>query len=403
MNDILLNYFSPNLTFKNVDSNVDSNISTSSNSKKFLSQYGLKLSANKKTLKLPKIIVINDKCLESNNKSTEFLKNNRTEEDINHLDILSKLNKSRNNKLFIRNNKKAKSNNKISSIVFKNNIISDLNKSSKNNKSFKNNYNSPNYHILIKENLINPYIKRNKNKNFLENYTERNKNQDKEEKVKEYIDILLNDNKSNKTTVKNGIFTLNNKKEEEYSLTKSIDPKKYIKNMFLDESYNNDVFKTSKVQLDCFNGNEELRKVNIKKINANNMNNLNTNALKIKTNDTPTKLLIDEMFENQKKLNNFYFGKKLYNKIYYKNKNNDNIHNYLKLKNENYNKNVVFTLDDKIRNVMKETKIIEKDFNDRHKSRGKIIRKIRQFCDNYDGIVRRANTYNYKILINNIK
>ena len=399
MNDILLNYFSPNLTFKN----VDSNISTSSNSKKLLSQYGLKLSANKKTLKLPKIIVINDKCLESNNKSTEFLKNNRTEEDINHLDILSKLNKSRNNKLFIRNNKKAKTNNKISSIVFKNNIISDLNKSSKNNKSFKNNYNSPNYHILIKENLINPYIKRNKNKNFLENYTERNKNQDKEEKVKEYIDILLNDNKSNKTTVKNGIFTLNNKKEEEYSLTKSIDPKKYIKNMFLDESYNNDVFKTSKMQLDCFNGNEELRKVNIKKINANNMNNLNTNALKIKTNDTPTKLLIDEMFENQKKLNNFYFGKKLYNKIYYKNKNNDNIHNYLKLKNENYNKNVVFTLDDKIRNVMKETKIIEKDFNDRHKSRGKIIRKIRQFCDNYDGIVRRANTYNYKILINNIK
>ena len=157
------------------------------------------------------------------------------------------------------------------------------------------------------------------------------------------------------------------------------------------------------MQLDCFNGNEELRKVNIKKINANNMNNLNTNALKIKTNDTPTKLLIDEMFENQKKLNNFYFGKKLYNKIYYKNKNNDNIHNYLKLKNENYNKNVVFTLDDKIRNVMKETKIIEKDFNDRHKSRGKIIRKIRQFCDNYDGMVRRANTYNYKILINNIK
>ena len=400
MNDILLNYFSPNLTFKN----VDSNISTFSNSKKLLSQCGLKLSGNKMTLKLPKIIVNNDKFIENNNnKSTEFLKNNRTEEDINNLDILSKLNISRNNKLFIRNTKKAKSNNKISSIVFENNIMSDLNKSSKINKSFKNDYNSPNYHIIVKENIINPYIKKNKNNNFLENYTERNKNQDKEEKVKEYINILLNDNKSNKITVKNGLFTLNNKKEEEYSLTKSIDPKKYIKNMFLDESYNNDVFKTSKMQLACFNGNEELRKVNIKKINANNMNNLNTNALKIKTNDTPTKLLIDEMFENQKNLNNFYFGKRLYNKIYYKNKNNDNFHNYLKLKNENYNKNVVFTLDDKLRNVIKETKIIEKGFIDRHKSRGKIIRKIRQFCDNYDGIVRRASTYNYKILINNMK
>ena len=400
MNDILLNYFSPNLTFKN----VDSNISTFSNSKKLLSQCGLKLSSNKMTLKLPKIIANNDKFIESNNnKSTEFLKNNRTEEDINNLDILSKLNISRNNKLFIRNTKKAKSNNKISSVVFENNIMSDLNKSSKINKSFKNDYNSPNYHIIVKENIINPYIKKNKNNNFLENYTERNKNQDKEEKVKEYINILLNDNKSNKITVKNGLFTLNNKKEEEYSLTKSIDPKKYIKNMFLDESYNNDVFKTSKMQLACFNGNEELRKVNIKKINANNMNNLNTNALKIKTNDTPTKLLIDEMFENQKNLNNFYFGKRLYNKIYYKNKNNNNFHNYLKLKNENYNKNVVFTLDDKLRNVIKETKIIEKSFIDRHKSRGKIIRKIRQFCDNYDGIVRRASTYNYKILINNMK
>ena len=400
MNDILLNYFSPNLTFKN----VDSNISTFSNSKKLLSQCGLKLSSNKMTLKLPKIIANNDKFIESNNnKSTEFLKNNRTEEDINNLDILSKLNISRNNKLFIRNTKKAKSNNKISSIVFENNIISDLNKSSINNKSFKNDYNSPNYHIIVKENLINPYIKKNKNNNCFENYTERNKNQDKEEKVKEYINILLNDNKSNKIAVKNGLYTLNNKKEEEYSLTKSIDPKKYIKNMFLDESYNNDVFKTSKMQLACFNGNEELRKVNIKKINANNMNNLNTNALKIKTNDTPTKLLIDEMFESQKNLNNFYFGKRLYNKIYYKNKNNDNFHNYLKLKNENYNKNVVFTLDDKLRNVIKETKIIEKGFIDRHKSRGKIIRKIRQFCDNYDGIVRRASTYNYKILINNMK
>ena len=399
MTDILFNYFSPNLTFKN----AESNISTSSNSKKLLSQYGIKLSANKKTLKLPKIIVNNDKFIENNNKSTEILKNNRTEEDINHLDLLEKINKSRNNKLFISNNKKAKSNNKISSINFKNNIISELNKSDKNNKSIENYYISPNYPIIIKENLIDSYIKKNKNTNSLQNYTERNKNKDKEEKVKEYINILLNDNKSNKSIVKKGIYTLNNKKEEEYSLTKSIDPKKYIKNLFLDESYNNDVFKTSKMQLDCFNGNEELRNVNIKKINANNMHNLNTNALKIKTNDTPTKLLIDEMFENQKKLNNFYFGKRLYNKIFYKKKNNDNIHNYLKLKNENYNRNVAYTLDDKIRNVMKETKIIEKNFIDRHKSRGKIIRKIRQFCDNYDGIVRRASTYNYKILINNMK
>lgn len=398
MTDILSNYFVHDFIFKN-DNSI---ISTSSNTKNLYSQYGLKLPYNKITLKLPKIN-INDILIE-HNKSNEVLKNNKTEENINNLNIISKLN-YKNPKQFIRYNKKAKSNNKISDLCFKNNIISELNKSGKNNINNKDAYNSQENPIILKENLNNPYIKRNKNINYFPQYTERNNNQDKEEKVKEYISILLNDDKSKNASFNSRLYTLNKKKNEEYSLTKSIDPKKYIKNLFLDESYNNNIFKTSKIQLDCFNGNEHLRNINIKKINANNMNNLNVNSLKIKSNDTPTKLLIDEMFQGQKNLNNFHFGKKLYKKIFLKNKFNDDINNYTKIRrNEIYNKNVVLSLDDKIKSIMNETKNFEKKFIDRHKSRGKIIRKIRQFCDNYDGIVRRASTYdNYKIIKKSVK
>ena len=88
--------------------------------------------------------------------------------------------------------------------------------------------------------------------------------------------------------------------------------------MFLDESGNNNVFKTSKIQIDCFNGNEKLRNDSIKQINSNNMHNYNTNSLKIESNDNSTKSLIDEMFKKGQKLNNFYFGKQLYKKKFLK-------------------------------------------------------------------------------------
>ena len=169
--------------------------------------------------------------------------------------------------------------------------------------------------------------------------------------------------------------------------------------MFLNESGNNNVFKTSKIQIDCFNGNEKLRNDSIKQINTNNMHNYNTNSLKIESNDNSTKSLIDEMFKKQQKLNNFYFGKQLYKKKFFKiNNNSINIKNYLERRNEKKS-DVVFTLDDTIKNAVKEKKDIENNFYERHKLRGRLMRKIRQFCDNYDGLVRRASTFDNNIRI----
>ena len=178
----------------------------------------------------------------------------------------------------------------------------------------------------------------------------------------------------------------------------TIDPTKYIKKKFLDESYKKNDFKTSKIQIGCFNGNEELRDDNIKKINENNRHNVNLNSLKIKTNDCNTKTLINEMFKSQQKLNNFYFGKKVYIPKMNKNKNTTNIKNYFKYRNieKENNNNFVLTLDDKMKNVTFETKEMKNSFIEKHNSRLKMMKKIRQFCDNYNGIVRRASIFERK-------
>ena len=129
------------------------------------------------------------------------------------------------------------------------------------------------------------------------------------------------------------------------------------------------------------------------------MHNFNINLLKIKSNDNSTKSLIDEMLKKEQKLNNFYFGKQLYKKNFFKKRSNDiNIKNYLKRRNEKKS-DIIYTLDDTIKNAVQEKKNIENNFFERHKLRGRLIRKIRQFCDNYDGIVRRASTFNNNIRI----
>ena len=150
----------------------------------------------------------------------------------------------------------------------------------------------------------------------------------------------------------------NTMNKDKYSLEKSIDPTKYIKNKFLDESYNSNDFKTSKIQIDCFNGNEKLRNVNIQKINANNMNNFDSKSLKTESNDIKTQSLINQMFNSNQKSNNFYFGKKNYTPKFSKIriKNTINIKNFLKNRRKERDNNIILTIDEKIQNALLNTK-----------------------------------------------
>ena len=385
MKDILSTYFTTNKSFKNNNNNKNS----LSNSKKKFSKYGLIIPNDKIEFKLPKIY-FNTATETGPNSPKEELKVNKIENNSNKLFTISKLEP-------YKYNKKAKYNNKLSNSINNNKIFTELNESEKIIKQKKIVLNP----ISIKENNNindNCYNNRNLEANFHQ-YTDRNeRRKNKEEIINEYVSILLdedkNKNKNNKLNLLNNIES-----EEKYTLKKSIDPTKYIKNMFLDESGNNNVFKTSKIQIDCFNGNEKLRNDSIKQINSNNMHNYNTNSLKIESNDNSTKSLIDEMFKKGQKLNNFYFGKQLYKKKFFKiNNNSINIKKFLERRNEKRS-DVVYTLDDTIKNAVKEKKDIENNFYERHKLRGRLMRKIRQFCDNYDGLVRRASTFDNNIRI----
>ena len=292
MKDILSTYFTTNKSFINNNNHKNS----LSNSKKNFPKYILKIPNDKININLPKIYM-NTASEKEHKVSKEELKVNKLENNTNELFSISKLNP------YKYNNKKAKSNNKISNSILNHKILTELNKSEKKNKQKKILLNP----ILIKEN--NCYNNRNLEVNFGQ-YTDRiERRKKKEEIINKYVSILLDEdkNKSDK------LYLLNEKeKKEKFTLEKSIDPTKYIKNMFLDESYNNNIFRTSKIQIDCFNGNEKLRNDNIKQINTNNMHNYNINSLKIESNDNNLKSLIEEMFIKENNLNNFYFWKQLY-------------------------------------------------------------------------------------------
>ena len=330
-----------------------------------------KLTENKNILKLPRITVSNPdiQLIESNNSLEELNNPNK----IGHYFRISKI-KSYNEKVL----------KKVSNESLRNKIFLEINHSSKssinkNKKKYILNYsslNNTNKEKISNNNSI------NSNSNNDNIFTDRNIQ--KETKIKEYINTLLNNDK-------NRINFLNNNREEKFTLDKTIDPVKYIKNMFLDESYNNDIFRTSKIQNECFNGNEELRNDNIKKINVNNMNNLNLKSLKLESQDDKTKLLINEMLQSQKKLNNFYFGKKLYKSKLNKISNHIDIKNYLKYRKKEIQNDENFSLNEKIKSVITEANKMKINFINKHKSRDKILKNIRQFCDNYDGIVRRAS------------
>lgn len=387
MSGILSTYFSTNSTYNN-------NLSIK------------KLENNEIMLKLPKIS-ITPGIITEKNKSAEELFQDKIEGDIKYLYRISKLNSYR-KKQFNKQNKKPASKIKITNNMFRNKILSELNSSTK--ASFDKHNNNHNHSltsepIRIKDNLNKTnkekhfnYISINTNNNNLYNNTERNntlKNK-KNKIVNEYVSILINEDNSKKNemySLYNSEINENTMNKDKFSLEKSIDPTKYIKNKFLDESYNNNDFKTSKIQIDCFNGNEKLRNVNIQKINANNMNNFDLKSLKTESNDIKTQSLISQMFNSQQKSNNFYFGKKnstpKFSKI--RIKNTINIKNFLKNRRKERDNNIILTIDEKIQNALLDTKDMKNDLIERHKAREKIMNRIKQYCDNMDGIIKRES------------
>ena len=392
MSDILSSYFS--LNSKKRDYKLDLKDTPNLNKKYYA--HGLQFSGNSKTIKLPKLKIMS-KLISERNKSSEGFKVN------NKNDVSTP---KPNHKHLSMRYKKTEGHKKVSNNIFKNKLLSGLNKST---RSYTNNnyYSSSPISIKNKENNI--YVFKDKNKNKSEkdnnitikindgnNNVEETNNKDKlrsENKkmiVDEYVNTLLSEDTDSKRVL---FDSLNDevKKEDKFKLEKSIDPKKYIKNHFLDETFNHSNFTTNKIQIDCFNGYEQLRDENIKKINENNKNSLKLDLLKAESNNIYKKSLIDKMFP--KKLTNFHFGKKVYGPRVLNIKSNHNIN----LKNSLETNDMLLTLDEKLKSVILGTKEMEKDFKENHKSRRKIIRKIRDFCDNYDGIIKRASIINTKI------
>ena len=395
MSDILSSYFS--LNSKKRDYKLD--LKDTPNLNKICYEHGLKFSGNSKTLKLPKLKIMS-KLIAERNKSSEGFKVNKKNE------ISTPKPNNKNNKHFSMRYKKVNGYKQISNNIFKNKLLSGLNKSTR--SYTKNIYSSSPISNKNKENNL--YVFKDKNKNDKDNditikinendgnnngeETDINKDklrrEDKRIIVEEYVNTLLSEDIDSKRVL---FDSLNDeqKKEDKFKLEKSIDPTKYIKNNFLDETFNHNNFTTTKIQIDCFNGNEQLRNENIKKINENNKNSLKLDLLKTESNNIRTKSLIDKMFPKQ--LTNFHFGKKVYGPRVFNIKSNNNIN----LKNSLESNDMLLTLDEKLKSVILGTKEMEKDFKDHHKSRRKIIRKIREFCDNYDGIIKKASVINIKI------
>ena len=401
MSSILANYFSPNVKSRDDLLNRKNYL----NQNKIILKDGLKLHINKNMLKLPKINITEGLMANQNSSSERF----NTDAKKDELEYLYKIPKVASySKIFSTKNKNSENKNNLVKI---NKFLNELNQSRKG--YIKNRYNQSK---SVESNPISINEKHNineKDKTINKNTISTNINNDKTEEIKDLVyfhNIYRNINKSKKDKIVNEYINdlLNEGKEKEkkerlfsinsqditsdkFKLENSIDPTKYIKNKFLDEN-NNNSFKTSKMQIDCFNGNEELRDENIKKINANNMNSINIDSLELKNNDHKTQSLINQMIPKSSK--NFYFGRKMYSPKFINIKINNSINSKKHLepiirKNEN---NFGLTLDEKLENAMIETKVMEKKFLENHKFRGIILGKLKELCDNYDGMFKRVST-----------
>ena len=290
MSDILSTFLSPESSFKK---NTYKDKLTKESNKVFFNN-GLRLSKEGNILKLPKFNN-NIKLITESNKSKSY-----QDLDLNNGDEILVINDENNN------------------TIFKNEYLSDL--YSKNNKL---DYKIKKYN-KIKGKISDELMVKNKNKNSRSKYEnkyilkENNNNNHNHEKDKEkqkfiddYIDTLLTKGK-----IKTDKFYEASKKiqSNKFSLASSINPKKYIQNQILDDSFNYNQFRTSKIQKDCFNGNEKFREANYKNIKINIMNNIFLNSMKAEPEPTDTEFLIDKMIAEQKHLNKFNFSKNMYNR-----------------------------------------------------------------------------------------
>ena len=290
MSDILSTFLSPESSFKK---NKYKDKFTKESNKVFLNN-GLRLSKEGNILKLPKFNN-NIKLITESNKSKSY-----QDLDLNNGDEILVINDENSN------------------TIFKNEYLSDL-YSQKNKIDYRNKkYNKINAKTSDEQMI------KNKNKNSRSKYDnkyilkENNNNNHNHEKDKEkqkfiedYIDTLLTKGK-----IKTDKFYEASKKiqSNKFSLASSINPKKYIQNQILDDSFNYNQFRTSKIQKDCFNGNEKFREANYKNIKINIMNNIFLNSMKAEPEPTDTEFLIDKMIAEQKHLNKFNFSKNMYNR-----------------------------------------------------------------------------------------
>ena len=289
MSDILSNFLSCNST---LNKQKYKNKFSAKINKIFL-ENGLRLSKEGNMLQLPKLN-INNRFLTENykNKSYDNLENS-----------------IKNDHILIINNTDSENNN-----VFKNQNLCHININNNNTIQKKNK-------IYMHFNKYNNKFSKsnNKNKNRPKILTIDNNNNniisEKEKAKKKFIDNYIN-SLLTKGKEKSDKFSEATKKIEsnKFSLANSINPKMYIQKKILDESFNCNDFRTSRIQKDCFNGNEKFRKANYKNIKINLMNNLFLNSMSAPPEETRTKFLIDKMMDEQNHLNKFHFGKKVFNR-----------------------------------------------------------------------------------------
>ena len=290
MSDILSNFLSCNST---LNKQKYKNKFSAKLNKIFL-ENGLRLSKEGNMLQLPKLN-INNRFLTENykNKSYDNLENS-----------------IKNDHILIINNTDSENNN-----VFKNQNLCNININNNNTIQKKNK-------IYMHFNKYNNKFSKSNNKNknrpkilTIDNNNNNNIISEKEKAKKKFIDNYIN-SLLTKGKEKSDKFSEATKKIEsnKFSLANSINPKMYIQKKILDESFNYNDFRTSRIQKDCFNGNEKFRKANYKNIKINMMNNLFLNSMSAPPEETRTKFLIDKMMDEQNHLNKFHFGKKVFNR-----------------------------------------------------------------------------------------
>ena len=233
------------------------------------------------------------------------------------------------NNRFITENYKNKSYDNLESSIKNDQILIINNTDTENNNILKNQHLydvGVNNNIERRSKIFNKYLNKYYNKNSKSN----NKNKYKPKILTvDNNNVIFEDEKERKKFIDNYINSLLTKGKEKsdkfseatkkiesnkFTLANSINPKMYIQKKILDEGFNFNDFRTSKIQKDCFNGNEKFRKANYKNIKINLMNNIFLNSMSAPTEETRTKFLIDKMMDEQNHMNKFHFGKNIFNR-----------------------------------------------------------------------------------------